>query len=293
MPKALAWLFEKKKPLSSAPRPGSRRALFDAEAALTGARSHVAQIEGRIARLRSIVDAGAPAARELQNAVADDGAIGLAEFARGDGGTIAGLVASADAASRAADVARTALPDAERDLADAVASVRRLEADKHAAIEAILLDQGNRLAQRYAKAFRDLCTAHDELSGFARGVALAGFATDVAMASRPLEVPRFRLAALAVGEIYSTIIRHVPVDRVINGTSVLWTRFAKRLAENPIADMNEIIAAMDKDELWTAALPRPHLVISHRERDEPGNANEVLYDAPRPRRHLTLGSPAR
>lgn len=261
---------------------------------LDAAREAVKSVEGRVAHLKSIIDAGAAAERDLQTAIASpQGAAALAAFSSGEvKGPVARQVGTAERAAQAAEVARRALPEAEHDLAAAGAEVVRLTERKQRQIQRIVCDHVDRIvARRYAELFREIGEVHDHLVGCARGYnGMLG----IVLATAPLEVPRFELPPLPTGDVFSTFLRHVPDQQTIQMAARAWSRFAARLVEDPEADVTTgIEAAFSSEFLGQQAGRSEHtstITRRVRERNEPaGSVDEILQSAEsRERRHLKI-----
>jgi hypothetical protein len=112
----------------------------------------------------------------VQEAVAADGGVALAEYAAGsaaDGG-IAKLIAAEETTAKAAAAAKSALPKAQAMLADARAEVTRLEREKEDAALAHLRTRADDVALTYKRAFDLLCRSHDQLVGISAALSATG-----------------------------------------------------------------------------------------------------------------------
>jgi hypothetical protein len=253
------------------------------------------ELQDTAANLAATVTAGTAAQRELHALVASpSGAAGLADFSAGrDKGRselapVSPVSISFDKASRAvqsADVARHAIPIVEKEIAQANAEIARLEGQKKAKIQALLIQHGDWLGQKYREAFEEFCHYHDQIVGFARGSGC----TNVVLTGETIEVPRFNLPSLAPSDVFSPFLRHVPNSQSIAAASIAWSRFAGRLATDPQADVSAELQPDLADQVGRHPEHGSEVKLSIRERHEP-DLNEVLYgEVDRPRRHKIIG----
>jgi hypothetical protein len=275
-----------------------RQQLVAIDAKIAAARQGVARIEEQITRLKFIIAAAAPAAQDLQEAVADDGAAELERYAAGDRddtSAIARRIAAAESTARAAAAARAGLPRAEQQLSLAVDGAAILERNKRDLINAVMIEHGDAIAKRYRAAFEELANLHDELVGFAQGARTAGF-TDVQMVTAPIEAPKFRLPAMqtqpmlgsgavpfslhgtakAAHETFSPYLTHKSDSATVTAAARLWGAFAARLAADPQAELPDTPIA--------AAVPRraePRPLLKRRQKPEPENVPIPMISAPR------------
>lgn len=267
------------------PRSASRDTLAKINAEIEAAREAAVSIERRIVHLKSTIEAGEQAGRELQISVGSAaGAAALAAFSGGRENRIARQVADAEHAAWAAAVARRALPVAENDLAAARAEIARLEDAKKAAIKTVLIEHGDLMARRYVAAFEELCAVHDQIVGFARGANVS----NVILASTALEIPRFDLPKLKCADGFTTYLKHIPKNQDIHAASIAWSRFAARLADDPNATVSAELDAVLSSEVVSKTGRHPEhdtTVISWvRKRDEPAvTVDELLYGGDEPR----------
>ena len=255
-----AFKTNNKSPLSPA-----REALRQADAAVATGRATVTGAEERITRLDALIAADGPAQRALAASVNGD-AGKIERFAAGDGSELGSLVSAADSAARAAKIAQAALPPAKGVLAEAVAELARREADKRAALAAVLIEEADAIGRRYCDAFAALAAEHDALVAFARGSGL----TSVQLSDAPFEAPRFNLPCMPSGATFSPYLRHAGGASFIATKAMAWRRLAMALASDPAAQFGD--AGQPAKEFKS-------LVIERRRESAHPDVNEVLYDA--------------
>jgi hypothetical protein len=260
---------------------------------IKAARDRHAAAQASIASLTATIEGGVAAECELNALVASpSGVKGLAEFvAGGDKGAVSRGVDRTARAVQAAEAARRALPKFEGDLAEANAEIARLETSrKNKVFEIMTKIYGDRLAQQYLLIFRTLGYFHDHIAGYSRGCNIAGSGS-VVMSSEMLEVPRFNLPSLACTGPYSPFLTHVPDQQTVSAAALAWSRFARRLAEDPYADVGADLSSDLVAEVGRHPEHGSELVwLPRRERHEP-DLKEVIYGGEdRTRTHKIIGS---
>jgi hypothetical protein len=223
-----------KKAKPAAPLSPAREVLAAHNALVATARGRVHEIEERVSRLRGVIAAEAPAQEELQAAVAADDGASLSRLARGGqaGNALDELVAQAEAASRAATVARSATPRAEAELAGAVGEVERLTIERVKLVGAVLIEDADPVGREYRETFKKLCALHDHLAGISRGVAPYG--VDLVMTIDTLSAPRFALPSHPpAGSHFDPYLRHRPDEFAIKTTAAEWIERSQQLAAEP------------------------------------------------------------
>jgi hypothetical protein len=133
----------------SDPSRAERKELADIAAQIDKQRENEKVLEGNIAQLQSVMEAGVSADLDLVRLAADgSGPAGLAAFSSGEDVEISRSFDQAARLVHAASVARRALPAVEKQLADVRTGIERLEATKIGRRAAIMLAHGDRLARR-------------------------------------------------------------------------------------------------------------------------------------------------
>lgn len=276
----------------------SRKSLAALSSEIAQARGKVAQAEDRVSRLQTIAAEEATAARALQAATEDDHGVGLELYASGRDTPIAGLVTAADAAAKAAAVARAALPAAQNALANSKDVVVQLEGRKRTLVSEALIEHGDILAVKYRAKFIELGALYDELLAFAQGTGAAGYADVRMLDSYALEVPKFKLPAmnpptpfrkeatfsrhgLASDNLgYTTFLRHEVDTRQVEANAEVWTQLASELCADPGADVTNLPAFVEPS-LAPGDRKRGGLIIHKpRQHDEPSLLDAGLIPGP-------------
>jgi hypothetical protein len=208
-------------------------ALAAVNAGIVRARGRVAEAEATIERLRQVIDDEAPAAEAIQSAVAADGGAGLSRFAAGKDGDLAEMVTRSEQATRAALVAKAALPRAEQEFREAIVETETLIAQRAHRVAAVLIEQGDAVAKEYVETFKALCRLHDQISGIAQAVTTM-VPLDIVLVNAVIEAPRFGcFPALKGGTDFSPFMRHVPIPARIEAAKDQWAERARQLAADP------------------------------------------------------------
>lgn len=241
----------------SAPTPPSTKAydgrdrLRAASDALTQAQACVADLEAQFNRLHIIVSDADAANEALQQAITADGGVALAAYGNGTASNepIAALIATKEDTARAASAAKAALPRVEDMLAKARAEVVRLEGVKFDAMIVYLKTRAADQHRAYLKAFNAMCASHDALCGIA--VALAATNHSEMMTSGaplPIKAPGFNMnIGAGHGPSESVTMMHAPREDKIGKATADWMQARERLADDPNADIDDLIGASQYD----------------------------------------------
>lgn len=215
------------------------------------AMKRVSTLETGAAELRSTIEAGASAEKQLVTLAASPvGPTGLTAFVAGEReGEVARGVDKTQRAVNAAEVARRALPLVESDVAAARAEVARLDTAKEQKIVEIMRAHGDRLAQRALKAFQDYTACHDQLIAFGRGAAAARCGINVILTEEEIEVPRFNLPSMACVGDYSPYITHNRDHEAVAIGARAWSNFVAELRSDVNSDVDTHLASGDAGDL--------------------------------------------
>jgi hypothetical protein len=207
---------------------------------LDAAREHLATIEAEIERLRSIADGEDAATAALERAVVSDGGIAaLAKFAAGEAIDPAGPLGAAEAAARAASIARRVLPQMAHRRGVAAARVTELEIARRERLVDVLVDEiGGSLGRQIMAAHLHLGYLVDQATGL--GLVMAEHGRDAfARAAPEFEIPAFDVPPLNTGTEFSPYLRHRG-DVEVTRSAARFREIAGRLSADPLADVTKL-----------------------------------------------------
>jgi hypothetical protein len=221
-----------RRPKKSATSP-ARDALLVADRELDAARERHATIEAEAERLRSVADGEDAATAALERAVVSDGGIAaLAKFAAGEAIDPAGPLGAAEAAARAASIARRVLPQMAHRRGVAAARVTELEiARRERLVDALISEIGEPLGRQIMAAHRQLAELVDQAFGLSQVLAEHG-RDDFARAAPEFQIPTFDVSPLNSGPEFRGYLHHRG-DVEITRSAARFREIASRLAADP------------------------------------------------------------
>jgi hypothetical protein len=249
-------IFEKlngKKLASASTAVSSQQPLLDGRdrlryfaAELVKANDAVVELETRLDRLTAIVRDADAAHAALQQAIADDGGVALADYAAGNApdGAIAKLIAADEATGKAAAAAKDALPNVQAVLVNARSQVARIEQQKEEAVLQYLKGRADESALQYKRIFETLCRAHDQLAGVSIALSATSsgeFGGEIRMTRMPLQIPRFNLPSTADPNEYLPTMEHRASENTVEDTASSWMKARQRLAQDVDAELDDLI----------------------------------------------------
>jgi hypothetical protein len=211
---------------------------------LVKANNAVTELETRLNRLTNIVRDADAAHVALQQAIADDGGVALADYAAGNTPdcAIAKLIAVDEAASKAAAAAKEALPNVQNTHAHARAEVTRLEQKKEDTALEYLRGRADELALQYKRIFNALCRSHDQLVGISVALSTSGeYGGEIRMSTLPVKVPRFNLPSTADPNEYLPTMDHLASEFTVEGSAADWQQARERLFKDADAELDDLI----------------------------------------------------
>lgn len=226
------------------PAPDGRERLRFFADELAKANEAVLELEARLQRLTSICQDAELAHATLQQAIAEDGGVSLAEYAAGNAqdGDIAHLVQAKETTAKAAAAARDALPNVQAMLAKARSEVERLEQQKESAALEYLRQRADHVALQYKRIFTALCRSHDQLVGISAALSATGaHGGEIRMSETRIEVPRFNLPSVADPNEYLSSMTHLANDTTVEDSTASWLQARNRLANDVDAELDDLI----------------------------------------------------
>ena len=234
-------------PTGEAPGPDGRERLRHADAELKKARDSVADLEGRVIRMTTIISDAGVAQSALQEAIAADGGLALAAYGAGNASDapIAKLVEKKENTTRAASAAKDALPGVRDALAKARDALAKAETAKFDATIVYLKKQADAEHDTYVRNFNSLCASYDKMCAIA--VALSATDHGDMMTTGlpvPIKAPGFNMGiGPSHGPSEMVIMQHTTGNgeaRVAEWTAK-WLKARERLAEDADADLDDLI----------------------------------------------------
>ena len=211
---------------------------------LAKASEAVTELETRLERLAGIIRDADVAHATLQQAIADDGGLGLADYAEGNApdGDVARLVQAKETTAKAAAAARDALPNAQAMLSHARSEVARLEQKKEDAALVYLKQHADHVALQYKRIFNALCRSHDQLVGISAALSATGeHGGEIKMSSLPTQVPRINLPSEAASNEDLPMMPHLPAEMIVDDSTANWLQARNRLELDVNAELDDLI----------------------------------------------------
>ncbi len=225
-------------------RPDGRERLRFFADELVKANEAVAELEVRLDRLTGIIQDAELAQATLQQAIAEDGGVGLAEYAAGraQDSDIAQLVQAKETTAKAAAAARDAVPNVQNMLSRARNEVARLEQQKQDEALRYLKQRADHVALQYKRIFDALCRSHDQLVGISAALSATGeHGGEIRMSSTPIQVPRFDLPSVADPNEFLPTMTHRPADIAVEDATANWLEARNRLSQDTEAKLDDLI----------------------------------------------------
>jgi hypothetical protein len=224
-----------------------RERVRKAAAELGKANECVADLEGRLNRLNTIISDADAAHAALQQAIAADGGVALETYGAGQASDqpIAALVGAMENTARAASAAKDALPSVTDMLSRARAEVVRLEGMKFDAMIVYLKTRAREEHNKYNAAFAELSRAYDALCGIAVAVSATGHADMMTTGLPvPIKAPGFNMSTgPAHGPSELVTLTHSVTEARIARSTAMWMQARERLERDPDADLDDLIGA--------------------------------------------------
>lgn len=230
-------------PQAEAGPDGRERLRFFADE-LVKANEAVAELEVRLNRLTGIIHDADLAHATLQQAIAEDGGLALAEYAAGKAqdDDMAQLVQAKETTAKAAAAARDALPNVQDMLSRARNEVTRLEQLKQDAALQYLKQRADHVALQYKRIFSALCRSHDQLVGISAALSATGqHGGEIRMSTTPMQVPRFDLPSVADPNEFLPTMTHQPAENAVYDATASWLEARNRLSQDAEAELDDLI----------------------------------------------------
>jgi hypothetical protein len=207
----------------------------------------IAEYEAKVRRFEAIISDAAAADQALQAAVAGDGGQSLQAFANGEtapDSNIATLVGKAESTSRAAVVARAALPTAQAELSNARAQIDYLQQLHHESVRVFMTALANEVGREYQRTYKELTEAYDALRGISDALPpLLATESAIAMSGQPLQVPNFNLPSVRDGSEWIETKRYNGNEHKIQAAAGTWHDAFQQLLRDPGASVDHLLGS--------------------------------------------------